>query len=203
MVYKKGRISKTIVKAASRSEAPCNFIHDVREILRQARGKAYAAANFIMVEAYWRIGWRIVQEEQGGKNRADYGSFLIRNLSRDLGGEFGQGVSIANLKNFRQFYLTFPEFEKSYALRSQLTWTHWRLVMRVEDPSARDYYIRECAEQGWSSRQLERAIASRTYKKYGEVWGQSPQSVQIILINLAGIKSGNLGSDSPLLDFFY
>jgi len=101
MVYKKGRISKTIVKAASRSEAPCNFIHDVREILRQARGKAYAAANFIMVEAYWRIGRRIVQEEQGGKNRADYGSFLIR-----------------------------------------------------------------------------------------EVWGQSPQSVQIILINLAGIKSG-------------
>ena len=133
--------------------------------MRKARGKAYAAANFIMVESYWRIGRRIVQEEQGGKNRADYGSFLIRNLARELGEEFGHGVSVANLKNFRQFYLTFPDFEKSYALRSQLTWTHWRMVMRVEDTSAREYYIHECAEQGWSSRQLERAIVSGTYKR--------------------------------------
>jgi len=165
LAYKKNKASKTIIKSASVSEAHSNFVHDVREILRQARGKAYAAANFIMVEAYWKIGRRIVQEEQGGKNRADYGAFLICNLARELGEEFGHGVSVANLKNFRQFYLTFPDFEKSYALRSQLTWTHWRMVMRVDDPSARDYYIRECAEQGWSSRQLERAIASGTYKR--------------------------------------
>ena len=165
MAYKKVRTSKTIVKSTSGSESHSNFVHDVREILRQARGKAYAAANFIMVEAYWGIGRRIVQEEQGGKNRADYGSFLIRNLARELGGEFGQGVSIANLWNFRQFYLIFPSEEKLYALRRELTWTHWRMVMRVEDPFARNYYIRECAEQGWSSRQLERAIASGTYKR--------------------------------------
>jgi predicted nuclease of restriction endonuclease-like (RecB) superfamily len=141
------------------------LIEDVRAILRQARRQAYAASNFIMVEAYWRIGQRIVQEEQGGKDRAEYGSHLIRNLARQLGEEFGGGVSVASLKNFRQFYLTFPDFEKSSALRSPLTWTHWRLVMRVDDPAARDYYIRETAEQGWNTRQLERNIATHSYRR--------------------------------------
>jgi predicted nuclease of restriction endonuclease-like (RecB) superfamily len=94
-----------------------------------------------------------------------YGSHLIRNLARQLGEEFGGGVSVASLKNFRQFYLTFPGFEKSSALRSQLTWTHWRLVMRVDDPTARDYYIRETAEQGWNTRQLERNIATHSYRR--------------------------------------
>jgi predicted nuclease of restriction endonuclease-like (RecB) superfamily len=139
------------------------FLADVRAILQQARRKAYAASNVLMVEAYWRIGQRIVQEEQGGKERADYGRALIRNLARALGEEFGGGVSVANLWNFRQFYLTFPTDEKLYALRRELTWTHWRLVMRVENPAARDYYIRETAEQGWNTRQLERNIATQTY----------------------------------------
>ncbi len=110
------------------------FLHDVRASLQRARREAYAATNALMVQAYWQIGQRIVQEEQGGKDRADYGSHLIRNLARQLGEEFGKGLSVANLKNFRQFYLTFPDAEKSYALRSQLTWTHWRLLMRVENP---------------------------------------------------------------------
>ena len=109
------------------------LIDDVRAILRQARRLAYAASNFIMVEAYWHIGQRIVQEEQGGKDRAKYGSHLIRNLARQLGEEFGGGVSVANLWNFRQFYVEFPTEEKLYSLRRELTWTHWRLVMRVEE----------------------------------------------------------------------
>jgi len=144
---------------------PPRLLEDVRAILQQARQKAFTAVNTVMVETYWHIGQRIVQEEQGGNVRADYGSQLIRNLSRQLGDEFGSGVSVANLKNFRQFYLTFPDTGKSYALRSLLTWTHWRLVMRVENPAARDYYIRETAEQGWSSRQLERAIATQTFQR--------------------------------------
>jgi predicted nuclease of restriction endonuclease-like (RecB) superfamily len=118
-----------------------------------------------MVEAYWRIGQRIVEEEQGGKNRADYGAFLIRGLARQLGEEFGQGVSTANLWNFRQFYLTFPSAEKLYALRRELTWTHWRLLMRVEDPEERNYYIDECTVQGWTTRQLERNLASGAYRR--------------------------------------
>jgi len=141
------------------------FYDDIRSIIRKARQKAYAAANFIMVEANWQIGRRIVQEEQDGKSRADYGTFLIRNLARELGDEFGRGVSVANLKNFRQFYLTFPDFEKGYALRSELTWTHYRTIMRVEDETARNYYIKEAADQGWDTRDLERNIASLYYER--------------------------------------
>ena len=141
------------------------LLEDVRAILRNARRQSWHAVNTLMVQAYWQIGRRIVQEEQQGRERADYGAALIRNLARELGEEFGKGVSVANLKNFRQFYLTFPDIEKSYALRSQLTWTHWRLVMRVDSPDARAWYIRETAEQGWSSRQLERNIASRSWDR--------------------------------------
>jgi predicted nuclease of restriction endonuclease-like (RecB) superfamily len=144
---------------------PSRLLEDVRAILQQARQTTFSAVNRVMIEAYWHIGQRIVQEEQGGNARADYGRQLIRNLARQLGDEFGCGVSVANLKNFRQFYLTFPDAGKSYALRSLLTWTHWRLVMRVDNPAARDYYIRETAEQGWSSRQLERAIATQTFQR--------------------------------------
>lgn len=121
------------------------LLEDVRSILRQARQRSFAAVNTAMVGAYWEIGRRIVQEEQAGQARAEYGAQLVRNLARQLGEEFGSGVSLANLKNFRQFYLTFPDAGKSYALRSLLTWTHWRLVMRVENPAACDYYIRETA----------------------------------------------------------
>ncbi len=134
------------------------FFEEVRAILAQARQKAYTAINFTMVEAYWEIGRRIAEEQQQGKGRADYGTFLIKELSRQLSAEFGKGFTIANLKNFRQFYLVFPDFQKSYAPRSLLTWSHYRLIMRVENPASREYYIREAAEQHWSTRQLERNI---------------------------------------------
>jgi predicted nuclease of restriction endonuclease-like (RecB) superfamily len=142
-----------------------SLLNDVRAILQEARGKAYAAVNTAMVDAYWRIGRRIVEEEQGGIARAEYGSQLIRHLALALGEEFGQGMSVANLRNFRQFYLTFPDAGKHYALRSELSWTHWRLIMRVEDSQARDYYIEETARQGWSSRVLARAIETRSYQR--------------------------------------
>jgi hypothetical protein len=103
----------TSAKGASATAPATMFIKDVRVILRQARRGAYTAANHIMVQAYWNIGRRIVREEQGGKQRADYGQFLIRNLARQLGNEFGGGVSVANLNNFRQFYIEFQIFEKA------------------------------------------------------------------------------------------
>lgn len=142
-----------------------SLVEDVRVILRRARQQAWSAANTIMIEAYWRIGRRIVQEEQAGKRRADYGTALVRNLARQLGEEFGHGVSVANLWNFRQFYLTFPSEKKLYALRRELTWTHWRLLMRVEDPVAREFYIQECASQGWSTRTLERQIGTLVHQR--------------------------------------
>lgn len=98
-----------------------SFFQDIKDILHQSRQKAYIAVNFAMVAAYWKIGKRIVEEEQAGKQRADYGSFLIKSLSKELSIEFGSGFSVANLKNFRQFYLTLPDFEKGYTARSQLS----------------------------------------------------------------------------------
>lgn len=142
-----------------------DFFIEVRAILAQARQRAYSAINSAMVEAYWQIGRRIVEQEQRGKQRADYGEALIKELSKRLSQEFGSGFAVANLKNFRQFYLTFPNEGKGYALRSFLTWTHYRLIMRVNNALAREYYIREAAEQNWSTRQLERNIRTLYYER--------------------------------------
>jgi len=141
-------------------ELNSNFFTDVLQILRNARQKAYSAVNSTMVEAYWQIGRRIVEEEQQGFKRAAYGEGVIKELSKVLGNEFGKGFSIANLENFRKFYLTFSESGNSYALRRELSWTHFRLIMRVENTNARTYYLNECADQQWSSRTLERQLSA-------------------------------------------
>lgn len=130
------------------------FYSEIQGILENARSNAYRAVNFAMVEAYWRIGERIVAE-QGGAERAEYGTHLILELSQRLQADFGKGFTPANLKNMRQFYLTFP---KSYALRSDLSWTHYRMLMRVESEAARQFYLEECVKANWSTRQLERQI---------------------------------------------
>jgi predicted nuclease of restriction endonuclease-like (RecB) superfamily len=141
------------------------LLNDIRIILSQARNKAYSAINHAMVEAYWQIGKRIVKEEQKGRERAEYGAKLLQEVSKQLTIEFGRGFSEANLKNFRQFYLTFSEKRIRYAVRSELSWTHYRLIMRVENTDAMEYYINEATEQNWSTRQLERNINSFYYER--------------------------------------
>ena len=131
----------------------------VRETVLTAKNKVYTAVNFAMVEAYWGIGKEIA-EAVG--DRAEYGKQLIKYLSEQLTAEFGEGFTAANLRNMRQFYLT---FQKRYALRSELSWTHYRLLMRVEDDSRREFYLKECADEGWSTRQLERQINSFFYER--------------------------------------
>jgi predicted nuclease of restriction endonuclease-like (RecB) superfamily len=142
-----------------------NYIQEIRQILQQARQRTYTLINSSMVEAYWKIGERIVLQEQKGEERAAYGEAILKELSVALTAEFGRGFSYANLRNFRQFYLTYPDTEKCYALRSKLTWTHHRLIMRVEDERAREFYLNETAEQNWSSRQLERNINTFYYQR--------------------------------------
>ncbi len=141
------------------------FYTEIKTILEKTRSKVYKAVNSAMLEVYWQIGKKIVKEEQNGKERADYGEYLIKKIFKKLSSEFGKGFSLANLKNFRQFYLVFPDFKKSYALRSQLSWTHLRLLMRVDNKTARDYYIKECADQNWSTRQLDRNIHTHYYER--------------------------------------
>ena len=137
------------------------FYEQIKRILSEARNKVYQTANFAMVEAYWNIGKSIV-EQQGGEEKAQYGVRLIAELSKQMSTDFGKGFTVANLKNMRQFYLTFP---KSYALRSELSWTHYRLLMRVENKNARRFYIEEAIKSNWSTRQLERQINSFFYER--------------------------------------
>ena len=137
------------------------FYTQIKEILLEARHKVYQTANFEMVLAYWKIGKSIV-EKQGGNERSEYGRGLIKELSEQMTKDFGKGYTIANLKNMRQFYLAFP---KGYALRSELSWTHYRLLMRVENPKAREFYLEECIQSSWSTRQLERQINSFYYER--------------------------------------
>lgn len=133
----------------------------IREVLLNSRQKAYTAVNFAMVEAYWSVGKMIV-EAQSGNERAEYGDYLIKYLSGNLTNEFGKGFTVTNLKYMRQFYLLFPI---SHALRDQLSWTHYRLLMKVEKEKTRDFYINECIANNWSTRQLERQINSFYYER--------------------------------------
>lgn len=141
------------------------FISDIKEILRVARQSAYHTINTTMVKAYWLMGQRIVEEEQNGDAKAVYGTKLLKNLSKELSAEFGNGFSLANLKNFRKFYQTYPDLEKSYALRSFLSWTHHRIIMRIPDEKARRFYLEETSKQQWSTRELERQINTKHYER--------------------------------------
>jgi predicted nuclease of restriction endonuclease-like (RecB) superfamily len=146
-------------------KAILHFYEDIRTILQEARQKTYHAINSEMVMAYWRIGKRIVEEEQSGEKRAEYGASLVKELSKRLSKEFGKGFTEPNVRNFRQFYLIFPEEQIRYALRSELTWTHYRSIMRVDDLDARKYYITESANQNWGTRQLDRNISTLYYER--------------------------------------
>ena len=137
------------------------FYEEIKNILETARNKVYQTANFAMVEAYWQIGRSII-EEQGGEERAEYGTGLLKELSQQMTKDFGKGFTVANLKNMRQFYLTFPN---SYALRSELSWTHYRQLMRVENEKARQFYLDEAIQSQWSTRQLERQINTFFYER--------------------------------------
>jgi predicted nuclease of restriction endonuclease-like (RecB) superfamily len=144
------------------------FYESIAEILRTARNNAYRTVNFIMVEAYWNIGRRIVEEEQQGRERAEYGKYLIRGLSIRLQKEFGKGFTESGLWYFRQFYLAYPADPEQRildALRRELSWTHYRLLLRVEKPEARAWYMKEAADQNWSTRALERQIHSLYYER--------------------------------------
>ncbi len=153
------------------------FHADIKNILEQARSKARSAVNAAMVEAYWMIGRRIVDEEQHGQHKAEYGARLIEDLSTALTADFGKGFSYANLYNCRQFYLTFPDQANLYTACRDLSWSHLRLIMRVDSPQAIDYYCREAREQNWTVRQLERNIRSQSFQRLLSTQASPPSSL--------------------------
>lgn len=134
----------------------------IKDILENARNDVVKYVNSVMVYAYWEIGRIIIEEEQKGMERAEYGTKLINNLSIRLTHEYGKGFNERNLSYIRQFYLAFP---KVNALRSELSWTHYRLLIRVEKENSRNFYLNECINSKWSTRELERQINSLLYER--------------------------------------
>jgi predicted nuclease of restriction endonuclease-like (RecB) superfamily len=132
----------------------------IRQIIEEARDNVYRAANFAMVQAYWHIGKLIVENEQDGNQKAGYGEEIIEKLSARLSVEYGFNSS--NLWYMRQFYST---FKKLHALRGELSWTHYRLLLKVERGDARKFYMQESIEGNWSTRTLERQINSLYFER--------------------------------------
>ena len=170
------------------------FLSEIRLIIDTARNRAYAAINTAMVEAYWLIGKRIIEQEQKGEDRAEYGRYLIKELSKQLTKEYGRGFSVTNLKSFRLFFLTFsppisvlPNKPLSKAKKSpglaqkgqtvsalltkdipclgMLSWSHYERIMRVANETARLWYLHEAAENHWSIRTLDRNISTQYYER--------------------------------------
>lgn len=142
-----------------------SVISDIKDIIFAGRESVYNAANKAMILTYWNVGKRIVEEEQHGEHRAEYGKKLLSYLSDRLIEEFGNGFSERNLRNFRKFYLQFPDIQIWNTCVPNLNWLHFRSLLRVEDETARLWYMKEAASEGWSVRTLDRNIGTQYYHR--------------------------------------
>ena len=173
------------------------FYRDVRDILENARSNAYVVANDIMTYAYWNVGKRIVEQELKGSAKAKYGSYIIKRLAQELSDQYGTGFSIANIKNCRQLYVTFPQDSFGYSMIGKVHWSHLRTIMRLEDAEERNFYLQETATECWSVRELERNIKSGYYKRilstqFPDKTGQASQFVKDpYVLEFMGIKDND------------
>jgi predicted nuclease of restriction endonuclease-like (RecB) superfamily len=139
-----------------------SLFESIRSIIEHARTHIYSVANVVLLESYWQIGRLIVEDEQAGALRAEYGKGTLKNLSVQLTLAYGKGYDDSNLRNMRTFYLSFPNRD---ALRHNLSWTHYRILSRLSDASKRAYYLDQCTESGWDSRTLQRNISSLYFER--------------------------------------
>jgi hypothetical protein len=138
------------------------FYTEIRQIIETARTNAIRSVDFSRVQMYWLLGKRIFEEEQQGKDRADYGAYLIRNLAEELTPLYGSGFSVRQLEQSRRFYRMYPI---ANAVRSQLNWTQYRLLIQIEDPFKREYYELESVNNAWTARETERQINAMLYER--------------------------------------
>ena len=138
------------------------LINEIRSIIENARSNAVRSVDFCRVQMYWQIGRRIVEEEQGGEHRAEYGKFIIRNLSKELTPDYGSGFGVRQLERARQFYTEYPI---ASALRTQFNWMQYRLLIAIPDKDKREYYELEAANNNWTAREMERQIHSMLYER--------------------------------------
>lgn len=139
-----------------------NLIHEIKSLIARAKEGAIRSVDHHRTVMYWHIGERIFNEEQQGKDRADYGNYLIKYLSEQLQPEYGSGFSVRQLERYRQFYRTFPI---ASSLRTQLSWTHYKLLLSIDNEDKREYYIAETVKNNWSVRQMERQINSQLFER--------------------------------------
>lgn len=135
---------------------------EIKEIILQSRQRVFRMANSVLLETYWEIGRVIIEDEQKGKDRADYGKATLKNLANQLTFEFGKGFDERNLNNMRAFYKAFPIWN---ALRTELSWTHYRLLSRLNSDEKINYYLNESVHNNWNSRTLQRQINSLAFER--------------------------------------
>ena len=167
----------------------------IRNSVLTAQSKVYTAVNSAMVQAYWEIGQEI-HKACGENDRAEYGKKLLEYLSEHLTKEFGKGFTVANLKNMRQFYRTFPNRQ---TLSSELSWSHYNLLMRIEDEKVRQFYADECVKSNWSVRQLKRQINSFYYERL--LASQDKESIKNEIELPEKVEPKNIIRDPYVLEF--
>lgn len=180
-------------------ETQNNIYQEIKKILQQARNKVYLTANSTMVEAYWQIGKRIVEEEQNGKERAEYGKSLIKTLSKRLFQEFGKGFSETNLEQMRKFYKVY-EIPQTLSEKFRLSWSHYLILMRMEKIDERKFYEIEAIENNWSLRELRRQIDSALYQRL--VLSKDKEKVKFLALKGQIIeKTKDVIKDPYILEF--
>ena len=153
-----------------------DIVADIKQIIEQARKQAYTSINTLMIQSNWLVGRRIVEEEQGGAARAEYGKALLKNLATELMPIYGNSYSARRLQDYRQFYLSFKDIEIWHSRVPNLTWTHYRELLTVSDETTRHWYMLEAAKEMWSVRTLHRNISSQYY--YRLLQSQNKQVVK-------------------------
>ncbi len=153
-----------------------SFLIDIKKIIDEGRRLAYGAVNAVMIDTYWHIGRRIVEQEQNGKERAEYGAQQIKLLSDALVAEYGNNFNEKNLRAFRNLYLMFNDLEIWNTRVPNLTWSHYRTLLRMSDADARYWYLKEASKETWSVRTLDRNISSQYYYRLL----QSPKKEEVV-----------------------
>lgn len=156
---------KNITQAQNNQVLPQRLVNDVKLIVEKGLREAYHSVNTVTILTYWNVGKRIVEEEQHGESRAEYGKRLIDLLSHELSLIYPKGYSPRNLRDYRQFYLCFKDLEIWHSRVPNLTWTHYRTLLSVTSDDARYWYVREASSQSWSVRTLARNVGSQYYHR--------------------------------------
>jgi DUF1016 N-terminal domain len=178
-------MTKDLRKAVETDEGASQLLRSLRELIQNARQRALRTVDAVQVQTCWEIGRHIVDFEQGGSARAEYGTRLLQSLASSLAAEFGRGFDVSNLRYMRLFYKAFPIRD---ALRHELSWTHYRTLLKIESESARQWYMNEAAGQGWTTRSLERQISTLYYEWLLATSGRA--AVAGIVVSLAWRKLG-------------